>query len=424
MVRNRKCTNWKIASLVAIFACVQLAPPGKVAAQVLYSESFEVDPTANWTVNLSGVADSDEAADFFFDYSTVGIPKAPSSASTDGTRGLNLQANRDSNFDGIGAFSGFSVSPNGQDFSNAGDYKLTFDWWPNFPGPFPLGSTGTTQLSTFGIGTSGTFSNWPGNADGIYFASTLDGNSASDYRAYSQERSVSYQFPADPLVLDNLGNPIDEHATYHAGSRNSSAMLYADNFGNVTAPAAQTAAYPQQTGTVGPGAAGMEWHQVEISKVGNTVDWRVDGVLLISLDTTNFVSEPAGGNVMFGHSDTNAGPSADTERFNLLFTLVDNVKVSTITPGPAVNPDFNGNMLVDAADYVIWRKNAGLTGSGTRSTGDANGDTNVNQADYDLWRGAFGTNIASGAVAAVPEPGCGLLCVFAALSGLAVRPRR
>jgi hypothetical protein len=236
---------------------------------------------------------------------------------------------------------------------------------------------------------------------------------------------VSYQFPVDPNVLDALGNPIDAHATYHAGSRNSTAMLYADNFGNVMAPAAQTALYPaKQTGTVAAGAAGMEWHQVEISKIGNAVDWKVDGISLITLDTTNFVSEPAGGNIMFGHSDTNAGPSADEDRFNLLFTLIDNIKVSTIEPAPATNPDFNGNMLVDAADYVIWRKNSGLTGSGTRATGDANGDMNVNQVDYDLWKAAFGSTITGGVGAAVPEPASALLSMFAAMGTLVTRRRR
>jgi hypothetical protein len=389
----------------------------------LYTENFEVDPTSEWTMNGgpvdepgTGNTDGDNRAFYFFDYNTVGIPKAPNSAPGDGTRGMKLQTNIDANSDGIGtsvAVTGMSVSPNGQDFSMAGDYRLTFDLWGNFPGAFPAGSSGTSNLSTFGIETSGTHPNYPGSADGYWFAATVDGGSASDYRVYSQERAVSYQIPS--------ATPEDDHATHHAGSRNNTASLYADNFGNVGAPAAQLALYPQQTGATQPGALGMEWHEVEIAKIGTSITWKVDDVLLISLDTTNVAVPPGGGNILFGHSDINAGPSADPERFNLLFTLIDNIKVSTIEAAPATNPDFSGNMVVDAADYVIWRKNAGLMGSGTRATGDANGDMNVNQADYDLWRGAFGTSIAGGVAAAVPEPGSGLLCMFAAVGVLVTR---
>ena len=53
---------------------------------VVYTENFEADPTASWTVNSSP---TDAAANFFFDYSTVGIPSAPSAL---GTRGMKLQA--------------------------------------------------------------------------------------------------------------------------------------------------------------------------------------------------------------------------------------------------------------------------------------------------------------------------------------------
>ena len=96
-----------------------------------------------------------------------------------GTRGLKLQANQSS-----GVFGGVSVSPNGQSFF--GDYVLQFDWWENFNGPAPVGGSGSTQLGTFGVGTSGTSPQWPGGTqDSIWFGGTGDGNSSSDWRAYS-----------------------------------------------------------------------------------------------------------------------------------------------------------------------------------------------------------------------------------------------
>lgn len=54
------------------------------------------------------------------------------------------------------------------------------------------------------------------------------------------------------------------------------------------------------------------------------------------------------------------------------------------------NGDFNGNGLVDGADFVVWRKNNGQ--SVPRMTlGDANGDGLVNQTDYAIWHSQFGT---------------------------------
>ena len=55
--------------------------------------------------------------------------------------------------------------------------------------------------------------------------------------------------------------------------------------------------------------------------------------------------------------------------------------------------DFNFNGVVDAADYVVWRKGLGTT---------------YTQNDYNVWRAHFGQTAGSGAGAlanaAVPEP--------------------
>src|SRR5690349_10026301 len=96
-------------SLSALAAIGLLVVGGASRAQLLYSEDFDTDHTANWTPN-AGSGNND--ANFFFDYSTVGIPPAPHS--TGGTtRGARLRAN----FATPGVFSGISVSPNGQSFT-------------------------------------------------------------------------------------------------------------------------------------------------------------------------------------------------------------------------------------------------------------------------------------------------------------------
>lgn len=285
------------------FACglglLLVAAP--VFAASLYTQDFEADSTASWTLNGGP---SDEAADFFFDYSTVGIPTAPNGS---GTRGMKLQANLT---DGI--FGGMSVSPNGQSFS--GDYTVLFDWWANFNGPFPGGGSGSTNLSTYGIGTAGATAQWPGGVvDSVYFGGTGDGGSASDWRAYSSAAPTSYA----------AGN-----AVYAAPSLNNSHAYYA-SLGGVGAPAAQLALFPQQTGTTAVGSGGMAWHAVELAKTGDTLTWKVDGLLMATIDLTTVTL--GGGNILFGHSDINATSSTDANDAALLFTLIDNINV---TPEP------------------------------------------------------------------------------------------
>jgi hypothetical protein len=55
--------------------------------------------------------------------------------------------------------------------------------------------------------------------------------------------------------------------------------------------------------------------------------------------------------------------------------------------------DFNLNGIVDAADYVVWRKNAGRTVSASRLEGDATGDGVVDSADYGIWKQNFGRTL-------------------------------
>ena len=146
---------------------------GPAFSAVLYTQNFEVNPTASWTVNSSP---TDATANFFFDYSTVGISSAPSAL---GTRGMKLQANQFS-----GLFGGMSVSPTGQNFG--GSYTVRFDWWANYNGPFPAGGQRIHAVVDFRRGYERYEGAWPGaRRDGIWFGATVDGNSSSDWRAYS-----------------------------------------------------------------------------------------------------------------------------------------------------------------------------------------------------------------------------------------------
>lgn len=223
-------------------------------AQILFTQNFDTDPTSDWTFNSSIVGDTANdgtggEANFFFDYSTVGIPAAPNSVGGT-TRGLKMEAN----VPGTGIFSGLSVSPNGGSFT--GDYLLRFDAWQNFNGPFPAGGSGSTQVTDAGIGTSGTTAQFPGGSlQSVMFGATGDGASANDYRAYTAPGAI---------VAETSG----AYAAGSAAGVTNASDPYYSSFGGKQAPAAQLALFPQQTGSTGAGAQAMAWRAWEISKIG------------------------------------------------------------------------------------------------------------------------------------------------------------
>ena len=418
-----------VASLAGALVVAVCSP---ALAQVLYTQDFQADDTANWTVN---VGPTDEHADFFYDYGTAaGIPLAPNSAPSSPTRGMKLQANLTD-----GVFGGFSVSPTGQSFT--GDYALKFDLWSNYigadPGGIVAGATGSTQLSLYGIMTSGTVSNWPGNADSVYFANVGDISSTA-FRTYSNERVVSYKGTNDLALTppDPGYNPaIDPHNTYFALDPNGNTtrsnnaasatlpagQLYLDTFPSVTVPAAQTALFPEtQHGSTTAGAFGFAWHEVEIRNVDGVVTCIFDGVPLAEVDTKLFALPPVGENILFGHSDVNATFSQDPYYPLVQFTLVDNITVETITATPTEDADFDGDGDVDGADFLTWQRGVGTAGD--QPDGDANDDNAIDGADLDIWEDQFGP---APPVAAIPEPQTWVLASLAAIAAfLAALPRR
>jgi hypothetical protein len=88
-------------------------------------------------------------------------------------------------------------------------------------------------------------------------------------------------------------------------------------------------------------------------------------------------------------------------------------------PPVGVPGDYNGNGTVDAADYVIWRRNLGTNFQLANEVPDTTPGM-VTDEDYAAWRERFGaTSGAGGALAAaVPEPAGILLVLIAAGIGL------
>jgi hypothetical protein len=77
-------------------------------------------------------------------------------------------------------------------------------------------------------------------------------------------------------------------------------------------------------------------------------------------------------------------------------------------PAPEPTGDYNGNHVVDAADYTLWRDTLGqmVANLGDGADGDRSGT--IDLPDYDHWKARFGEVVPLGAgsqaTAAVPEP--------------------
>ena len=107
------------------------------------------------------------------------------------------------------------------------------------------------------------------------------------------------------------------------------------------------------------------------------------------------------------------------------------VVLSITGTATGVPGDYNGNNVVDAADYTVWRDNVG--GSSLPNEGASLGS--VDQQDYTFWKNNFG-NPGSGGVlsaSAVPEPVSTVWLVISAIttmfvarpnSGAVIRVRR
>lgn len=152
---------------------------------------------------------------------------------------------------------------------------------------------------------------------------------------------------------------------------------------------------------LGP-ATESEWHHLAYVQSLGTASYYYDGKLV---DETTYDPLPAAADGGFWLGGLPNGVNG--EGTLLLNGWIDEVRYQSFNPlaAGAFNPtdflirsgpligDYNGNGVVDAADYVVWRKGVGTT---------------YTQNDYNVWRSNFGRPAGSGAGvctnASVPEP--------------------
>jgi hypothetical protein len=319
-----------LTSLVAL--AVGFTLPAE-AATILYQENFDAgDSALRW---ISYQSHGDAAVDYAYDYGTdLGIPAAPNSVAGS-TTGMRFLVNQSA-----GVMQGISASPLDQHFT--GDFIIRFDLWINFVGPFPAGGNGSTQMASFGWGTTGggpepSLVQWAGGKHSIVFAASGDGGTTQDYRGYVR----AYESSAGATLSPDTGYyAAGTGTTMAADSRNANDPYYAQ-FGSKVAPEAQVtkfaaAEFPSnQTGTTAPGTLGMAWHDVVIEKSGELITWKVDDLLMMSVPLVREDGTPAnlsGDNVFFGMFDINNASSNDPND-HLNAAIFDNIVVSVPEPG-------------------------------------------------------------------------------------------
>jgi hypothetical protein len=261
---------------------------------VLFSEDFDVDHSANYTVRFgadNGV--DDKLVDFNFDYSTAGIPIAPHT--TNGTtRGLKLTVNKDA----TASAAGVNVYANGVSFSN--EYVLRFDMYTTFTNV----PAGTTEHDIFGINHSGNVTNRAVSAgglvggDGVWAAVEADGSASSTARSYAIFGSTN--------------------STVAPPFSSASARAF-DTF--FTIPPFAFAGYPTA------GAPSRQWVDVELSQTNLNgsliVTLKINGVTMVSrTNNTAFTS----GTIMLGYMDSFASVGSPNN-----FVVYDNVRVVNLT---------------------------------------------------------------------------------------------
>ncbi|TWT47199.1 hypothetical protein [Botrimarina hoheduenensis] len=85
----------------------------------------------------------------------------------------------------------------------------------------------------------------------------------------------------------------------------------------------------------------------------------------------------------------------------------------TLATQPVVEGDYNGDSVVDVADYTVWRDS--LNDIGVDLPADGNGDQIVDQEDYNYWVMRYGTGLSTSATS-IPEPTAAVLAALLAFA--------
>jgi hypothetical protein len=231
------------------------------------------------------------------------------------------------------------------------------------------------------------------------------------YSAYQNPGPVFSNFEEVPLSgFDGLSVTVDRQ-TGNITLQNSGTVAVdfdyyeLDSASNSLKPATWTSLSDQNFQSIG-GGSGQHWQEA-----GGSSTSALGEAYLQSNSTL-----AGGASVSLGTAYNTAVAGEDIAlKFRLASGLVLSGTV-TYSGSVGVPGDYNSNGVVDAADYVLWRKNVGGTTLSNRGTGITGP---VGTADYDFWRSRFGSTSGSGSSIAggqnVPEPPVSGILIVAAM---------
>jgi len=273
-------------------ASITLVDANTAPETVLFSDNFNTDSSANWT--LYATDPSDYTAQFAYDYSSQSIPPAPHSSGD--THGLFLTVNKDA----TGAAAAVNLYPIGQNFS--GNFALRFDMFLSVQVPNSV----STEYVLLGIDHSGTRTNWfrnsPGgvpagwNFDWLFYCIEADGAGLGDYSIFSSPFTNN-----GPTTLSTKS---------------------ATNFNAVfkVPPNAVLGVPGNDTSLASPTPI---WADVELSQIGKIVTLRINNTTILSYSNTTAYTS---GNIMVGYDD-----AYDSIGLTTSYVVIDNVRVVSLS---------------------------------------------------------------------------------------------
>ncbi|HQL80318.1 MAG TPA: PA14 domain-containing protein [Verrucomicrobiota bacterium] len=261
------------------------------AETVLWSDNFNVDSSANYTVKFGSQKSLlDYTSEFAYNYTANGVPAAPHSTSD--TLGLRLNVNKNNYTNAAG----LNLYPNNQSFS--GNYALRFDMY------LFNGTLASTEFPMFGLNHSGTKTNWSRLNNFGYTNSSYDGLWAT----VASDGAEAYRLLTGPATTTGIIRP-----TYRA---TAAVSTLAQVFKSPPFDVAGSPANEDLSGT-------PVWADVELSQVGTLVTLRINHTTVLQYNNT--VAETSG-NIMLGYND------AYDSVGNSLGVIYDNVRVVQIYP--------------------------------------------------------------------------------------------
>jgi hypothetical protein len=344
--------------------------------KVLFSDAFEtVDSSTNYLqldAAREGVPDSTVV--YAFDYSTVGVPAAPGSATT---LGLLLSANKN---DATGRSAAVNLFPT--NIMVSGDYALRFNAYLTWS---PLLARGEDLLA--GINHSGTQTNWIKGSfgvelygDGQYvYMNSYPQPGVETVQLSGAETSTNAPIPLDARFIESV-TAVLNNPPYGAPGGLAGAISCSTNS-------------PSKT-----------WVDCELSQVGGVVTFRVNGWPALTYTNTSAFTN---GYVMIGYMDR----FDSTSTLDNNFGLIDNLRIVDLTtvakpvitaitvggtaPGSSVTLDFTagasdvpGDFTLEKATTVngVYGADGGAVISGNPSAPNFRATTTTTSSDQEFYR--------------------------------------